>query len=163
MRRSLYDPCRQRSNRFHQMFAGIENQKNPSALQKCNETRRCIVRLNRLPQHGGDGRRCELRISQHPEIDEEDRTREGVHQVMCNGDRDRRLADATSADDGDKARSGQVSRQLQDIIIPSDNSAQGGREGWRTENWQRRQAPPRARCFHARQARRSNSPVRRGS
>ena len=106
------------------MFAGIENQKNPSALQKCNETRRCIVRLNRLPQHGGDGRRCELRISQHPEIDEEDRTREGVHQVMCNGDRDRRLADATSADDGDKARSGQVGRQLQDIIIPADDSAQ---------------------------------------
>ena len=51
-------------------------------------------------------------IAQHAEIDEQHRTCKGVGQVMCDGDRDRRLADAASADDGDQARSGQLSRQL---------------------------------------------------
>jgi hypothetical protein len=43
---------------------------------------------------------------------------------MCNGDRDRRLADAACANDGDKARSRQVGRQLQDVVIPADDPAQ---------------------------------------
>jgi hypothetical protein len=33
LRRSLDEACRERGHRFHQMFAGVEDQKNPPALQ----------------------------------------------------------------------------------------------------------------------------------
>ena len=45
-------------------------------------------------------------------------------QVMPNRHRNRRLADAAGADDGDKARSGQLSRQLENVVIPADHPAQ---------------------------------------
>jgi hypothetical protein len=47
---------------------------------------------------------------------------------MCDGDRDGRLADATSPDDGDEARSGQFSRQLENVVLPADHSV----ERWST-------------------------------
>ena len=44
--------------------------------------------------------------------------------MMPDRDRDRGLADAAGADDGDKARSGQLSRQREDVVVPADHPAQ---------------------------------------
>ena len=43
---------------------------------------------------------------------------------MCNGYRNRRLADAASANDGDETRRGQAGRQLENVVIAADHSAQ---------------------------------------
>src|SRR5262245_34872369 len=40
---------------------------------------------------------------------------------MCGGYRDSRLADATSTNDRNKARSGQMNRELEEVIIPADH------------------------------------------
>ena len=124
LRCRLDDACRQRRHRFDEMLAGIEDQKNSLVAQIGDQIGRRIVRLNRQPQHGGDGRRHQVGIAEHSEIDEQHGARESLDQVMSDRDRNRGLADAAGADDGDKARSVQLSRQLENVVIPADHSAQ---------------------------------------
>ncbi len=57
-----------------------------------------------------------------------EKARESRRQVMCNGDRNGRFADAARPDDRHKARSGQISRQLKNIFIAAEHSAQPGRK-----------------------------------
>ena len=60
---------------------------------------------------------------EHSEVDEQQSARESVDQVMPDRYRDRGFADAAGADDGDKARSVQLSRQLENVVVPADHSA----------------------------------------
>ena len=115
---------RQRGDRVDEVFAGVEDQKNSLVPQKYNQARPRIVGLDRQPQHGGDAGGHQLGITQHSKIDEQHGAREGFGQVMSNGHRNRGLADAAGADDGDKARRGQLRRQLENVVIPADHSAQ---------------------------------------
>ena len=63
-------------------------------------------------------------IAQHAEIDEEHGAGEGLEQVMSDRDRDRGLADAAGADDGDEARGGQLRRQLENVVVATDHPGQ---------------------------------------
>src|SRR4051812_2661514 len=48
--------------------------------------------------------------------------------MMCNSYRDGRLTNTAGADDGDKARCSELSRQLENVVIPADHSAQAARK-----------------------------------
>ena len=76
LRRGLRDACRQRGDRFYEMLAGIENEKNALVAQIGDHARYRVVRLNRQPKHRGNSGGCELWIAQHSKIDKKDRTRE---------------------------------------------------------------------------------------
>ena len=103
-------------------------------------------------------------IAQHPEIDEQHGAREGLDQMMSDRDRDRGLADAAGADDGDKARRGQLSRQPENVVVPADHPAQAaGQIGVREIARQRRGAVIARSRSLARSARRSSSRARRAS
>ena len=77
---------------------------------------------------------AELRIAQHSKIDEKHGAREGLDQVMPNRDRNSGFADAPGADDGDKARCGQLSRQPEKVVVAPDHSHQATRQigVWKT-------------------------------
>ena len=154
---------RERRDRLDEMFAGVEDQKNSLVAQIRDQTGRRIVGLNRQPQHGGHGRGHQVGIAQHSKIDEQHGAGEGLDQVMSDRYRDRGFADAASADDRDKARSGQLSRKPENVIVAPDHSRQAaGQVGVRKTGGDRRRrhGPDRST---ARSARRSNSPARPGS
>src|SRR5262245_61889371 len=110
------------------MFAGVKDQKNSSAFQTRNETGCCIVGFNRQPQQRGDSRCDELWVVQRPQIDEDDGSCESRHEIMCYRYRNSRLANAAGADNGDATRSGQLKRQLANLVIPTDHSDRATRE-----------------------------------
>ena len=105
-----------RRHRFDEMFAGIEDQKNPLVPQISDQAGRCIVGLNRQPQHGGHSCGHQIGIAQHAKIDEEHGAGEGLDQIMSNRYRNRGFADAAGADDRDKACGGQLRREHENVI-----------------------------------------------
>ena len=123
LRRSIDDARRQRRHRFDEMLASIEDQKNSLVAQIGDQIGRRIVRLNRQSKHGGDGGRHQVGIAEHSEIDEQHSARESFDQVMPDRYRDRGFADAAGADDGDKARSVQLRRELENVVVPADHPA----------------------------------------
>ena len=143
LRRGREDACRQSCHRLDEMLAGIEDQENPLVAQIGDQAGRCIVGLNRQPQHGGHGRGHQVGIAQHAEIDEEHGAGEGLDQVMSDRHRNRGLADAARADDRDEARSGQLGRQPENVVVAPDHARSGGWAGWRAE---KRRRPPLRHC-----------------
>ena len=81
-----------------------------------------------------NGRRRQFGIAQHAEIDEQHGARERLEQLMPDRHRNRGLADAPGADDGDKARGGQLSRQPEKVVVAPDHARQAARQigVWKT-------------------------------
>jgi hypothetical protein len=61
-------------------------------------------------------------VLRRSEIDEQYRARKGFEQVVSDRDRGRSLADAAGADDGDEARSFQLSSDLENVVIAADHA-----------------------------------------
>ena len=162
LRRRHEDLRRQRRDRLYEMLAGIEDQKNSLVPQIGDQAWRGVVGLNRQPQHGGERRGDQGGIAQHAKIDEQHGAGEGLDQMMSDRDRDRGFANAANADDGDKARSGQLSRELENVIVAPDHSRSSGRAGWRAENWRQPSIAPCPDRSTVRSGPRSSSPARQG-
>jgi hypothetical protein len=60
LRCGVDDACHKPSDRFHEVFARIQDQQDSLVLQKRNEVWRHVVRLDRDPEHGGNTGCCEL-------------------------------------------------------------------------------------------------------
>ena len=103
LRRGPEDARRHRCHRVDEMLAGVEDQKD-SLVPEVGDQAGCgVVGVHHQPQLRGHGRGHQAGIAQHAEVDKDRSTRERGRQVVPDRHRDRGLADAAGADDGDEA------------------------------------------------------------
>ena len=81
---------------------------------------------------GGDRRHHEVRIGQHPEIDEPDSFVELVKQLAGDLDRQACLPDASRAGEGQQRRGRQDAFRIADLPLPADERGALAREVVRT-------------------------------
>jgi hypothetical protein len=112
--------------RVDDMLAVVENQEDALVLQERLQTRKRLVRVNRYPEGRSDRRSDEGRIRHRPELDETDRAAEIVEQRMSDVDGDRRLADASSANDGQEPVLHQLGGERPDSLLASRHPREPG-------------------------------------
>jgi hypothetical protein len=112
------------------VLAVVEDQQDRLVAQVGDEVRRRVVGLDRQAEDRGQRGRGESRIGERAEIDEENLAREGLDQVVGDGDGDRGLADATGAGDRDEALRREVHRERPRPFDAPDHAQQpAGQEG----------------------------------
>ena len=115
----------QRRQRIQQMFAAVENQEQAPAAQGGQQTGQGILRTDRQSERRCNGARCKLGIPECAEIDKENLPGQSIKLPVAHGDGDRRLADATRADNGYETMQRKFGCNLFDRFDPSDHF--GGR------------------------------------
>jgi hypothetical protein len=111
-------------NGVHNVLAAVKHQEHFLVGQESDQRCQGVFGMRRQAQYSRDHAGDKARIGERGQIDKGDLIAVVRHHGIRYCDRDRRLADAACADNGDEAPLGQLDREGSDNLRPPDHAGQ---------------------------------------
>jgi len=110
---------------LNNMFAAVEDKKQPSLSEKMDQVSRRIFRLYHQAECGGERTRYQIGANQRPEIQEENIAAESTPLSMSNSDCNCRLADPARAMQGQESLCCKQGGDVRDLRLTTDDWGAG--------------------------------------